>query len=185
MQFIDIYDRLCTNDDTVYAEIVRRFYSEWIMLATAILWDQAEAEDVAQNVMLKFYRLVQQGKIRRDATSVQAFFRTMVRREAINRLRSLRRWSQKLYEYLTSRNSPATPHDRLIDKEHIQELMIQIGNLPARQRQCCYLFYVWNESSVVIADQLGISDSSVRKHLSLGKKRLVRWIQSDFDEVEL
>lgn len=185
MRFIDIYDRLIANDNTIYEEIVRRFYSEWVVLVVSILWDREETDDVIQMAMLKFYQIVQERKIRKDSTIVQVYLRTLVRNEAINRLHHLKRWSKRLYGYLKFKSKSVTPYEALATSERDRVLLKQIGKLPQRQRQCCYLYYVWDMTSANIAEQLEMSDSSVRKHLSLGRRRLVKLLLPELKEAEL
>lgn len=180
----DIYDRLALNDDKIYEEIFVLYYRHLVRIATGILWDLTEAEDIVQTAMLKFHHTVRKGQLQRDAGPVFPFLRTIVRNEALTRLHYLNAWHRRLFTFCKTFADRATPFDLASASEEEKVLLNEIGKLSPRQRQCCYLYFVEDESYDSIAQLLGISQTDVRKHILRGRKRLISAINRNHQDTD-
>ena len=83
-----LVDRTLEGDSTAYAVLVRRYRRAALARALAVVGDEFDAEDVAQESFVQAY---DQLATCRDPSRFGAWLLTIVRRSALNRSRSIRR----------------------------------------------------------------------------------------------
>jgi RNA polymerase sigma-70 factor (ECF subfamily) len=69
-----------------------------------------------------------------------------------------------------------TAPDELVGKETENEILNAIGRLPRKQAVAVLMRIVEEQSYEVIAQALGCSETTVRIHVSKGRKRLGQWL---------
>lgn len=72
--------------------------------------------------------------------------------------------------------SGLTAPDELVGKETEKEILDAIGRLPRKQAAAVLMRIVEEQSYEVIAQALGCSETTVRIHVSKGRKRLSQWL---------
>ena len=154
--------RESTRDEAAgFDDFYRRELPGLLVLARALA-GAAAADDVAQEAMLATYRrwdevqrLDDPGQWARRTCSnlaVSAFRRRMVELRGLTRLAGRRRVPQV--------------------EEASEEFWRAVRSLPRRQAQCAALRYVYAMSGADIARTLGISEGSVKVHLSRARRSL-------------
>ena len=165
--------RESTRDEAAgFDDFYRRELPGLLVLARALA-GAAAADDVAQEAMLATYRrwdevqrLDDPGQWARRTCSnlaVSAFRRRMVELRGLTRLAGRRRVPQV--------------------EEASEEFWRAVRSLPRRQAQCAALRYVYAMTGADIARTLGISEGSVKVHLSRARRSLAELLDLD-EEVE-
>lgn len=139
--------------------------------ATRLLADRAEAEDVAQEVMLRLWRAAPNWR------TGEAQVATWVYRVAANlctdRLRSRnRRRAQTLDEVAEPENGQAAAVDVMIDADRQAALQAALAGLPDRQREAVVLRHIEGLANPQIADVMQIGVEAVESLVARGKRAL-------------
>jgi RNA polymerase sigma-70 factor (ECF subfamily) len=80
------------------------------------------------------------------------------------------------------RRPPPVPEPQQTPELLGLELLEQLQSLPRRQREVVILHYLHDLPVAAVADLLGISDGSIKTHLSRARTALARSLRSDQDE---
>ena len=148
-------------------------YRRLVGLSRLLVGDQATAEDVVQDAFLALYR--HRSRVR-AVESALPFLQTSV----VNGSRIVLRHRR----VLSSVHIPGVPDEPAADGpalEHEQRADVRaaVGRLPGRQRQVLVLRYYLDLDERQIAEMLGISTGSVKRHASRGMDALSRCIRAD------
>jgi RNA polymerase sigma-70 factor (ECF subfamily) len=137
----------------------RREYHTILTLARVLTSDRALAEDLTQESFLAAYA----------AWSGISSPATWIRATVTNKAMS---WWRRMYaaRRAMSRLSPA--EDRGDMPEDTEDFWGAVRRLPKRQAQSLALYYLEDRSTKEIAAALGCDESTVRIHLSRGRKAL-------------
>jgi RNA polymerase sigma-70 factor, ECF subfamily len=153
---------------------VDKFLAEWTprlyRFAIRLTGDVHAAEDLTQETILRAWR--QQGSVRSEGALKTWIFRIMANlwRDQVRRLRSPVARPTALPEILVD---GALPADQILTgREELQRVLVQLDDLPSRQREAIYLNACEDMKASEIAIVLEISVEAVRSSLSLARKRL-------------
>lgn len=188
MQVVALYD--CTAKDNAVTHITQQFVlslsTEEISSMAHQLRRQAlevcrrmgapddEAEDVAQDVMLRLWEM-------RDDVwrfrSVDTLVGIMTRNMLISKWRTDKHRSRGLWhtdsELSLAIDSAADPQEAIEQQEIAQWLEHRLGELPTTQHTILYMRQVERRSNAEIARLLGIEESSVSTLLSRARRSLL------------
>jgi RNA polymerase sigma-70 factor (ECF subfamily) len=154
------------DDGTNYDDLYRMHHPHILRLCRQLLADLDEAEDVAQEVFLKLFDALQ----RADRDIAWASWLTRV---AVNACHDRRRsgwwkWWRRNHEEFTESQVLARdpgPEDQAINNQTRRDVWAALRNLSARQREVFVLRQLEGWSTEEVADQLGVSPGSVKRHL--------------------
>jgi RNA polymerase sigma factor (sigma-70 family) len=148
-----------------------------------VLKSDTDADDVVQEVFLRLHR---RGGLEGYEKPVSVLFRTG-HRLALNRLRSRKRSlldrAQPIAEEAIAPSAPApTAEEAMIASEQEHAYVSALAQLPPRCREVIELRTVQELSFKQMSDSLGLSVSTLEKHLVRGKRAcaeaLARWNES-------
>ena len=142
--------------------------------AVAVLVDEEEAEDVAQETMLRMWESVE--RLDDDEARLNAFAATTARNLVRNRLRQKRRHPLQRLLGIHDRQADETPQRRLEDIESQDVFAQALEQLPYNWRRVLQMRNVEDMTFIEIAAVLGTTESSVRGLLSKSRKRMVELI---------
>jgi RNA polymerase sigma-70 factor, ECF subfamily len=164
----ELVGRIGAGDRSAAAELVRRHLPKMVGLARRMLNDQAEAEDVAQEVFLRVWRHAASWR------PGQAKFETWMHRVALNlcldRLRRQGRTAGEVSQDLPDQKASATRS--LDDKQRRQRVRDALASLPERQRAAVVLCYYQERSNIEAAELLGVSVEAVESLLARARRSL-------------
>jgi RNA polymerase sigma factor (sigma-70 family) len=147
--------------------IYERHYREMVGLARLLLGDVATAEDIVHDATIRLHASLQRV---RDPDRVVAYYRSIVLNLARNHVR--RRGRARAVEHrLRARAGDELIHHDVRRPERAAVLSAVIA-LPRRQQECVLLRHYSDLDERSIADTLGISVGSVKKHLHRASGRL-------------
>jgi RNA polymerase sigma-70 factor, ECF subfamily len=169
--------RVARGDQLAFRELARRHLPSALALARRILGNAADAEDVAQEALLRVWS---------NAPRWQplAKFRTWLTRVVVNLC--LDRKRRAPWVALEAAGDIVDPTPSAVEQaEHDERdglVNAAIGDLPARQRTAIILTYSEGMSNAQVAEVLDTSVSAVETLLVRGKQNLRRALGHVMDE---
>lgn len=163
---------LYANGDPDAARLLaHRLVPRVLGYATRLLGDRAEAEDIAQEVMLRLWRAAP------DWRSGEAQVSTWVYRVAANlctdRLRSVKRKGTQALDLVAEPEDGApTVVATMIAADRQAALQAALAQLPDRQREAVVLRHIEGLANPQIADVMQIGVEAVESLISRGKRAL-------------
>ena len=148
--------------------IVHRHAERLIRLSKRMLGDAAEAEDVAQEVFLRFWKAAPHWR------SGEAKLQTWMHRVALNlcydRLR--RREKPDAEAGLSLADPAASPGDVWLQTQRAERVRSALAQLPDRQRAAIALCHFEEASNIDAASMLGVSVDALESLLARGRRAL-------------
>jgi RNA polymerase sigma-70 factor (ECF subfamily) len=173
----ELLARLKAGETSAYDAIFRANYALLVRVGEAMLRDRAEAEEIAQDVMLELWR-------RRESLgvteSVRGYLLQATRNRSLNALRH-RAIERRSEPHLTQGVTQLPGTDAAVRESEIEgAIQAAISDLPDRCRQVFELSRVEGLKYSEIATRLGISVKTVEvqmgKALRVLRERLKPWL---------
>lgn len=162
------------GDTGAFEELVRRYQEAAFRAAYLVLRDADEAEDAAQEAMVKAYRAI--GRFRLEAgLTFRPWLLKIVMNESLNRVKSRKR--QAAVAERAARGQPGewSIDETVVDRERARLLRGALGELKEQERTVIYLRYFLSLSEQELGEYLGCAQGTVksRLHRALAKLREV------------
>lgn len=141
--------------------------SKLLRYAKQFLKEDAEAEDITQEVYVKLWSM---GKSLYEYENKSALSYTIVRNLCINRLNS-KQYSNESLEFDVAHNTDL-PDEYLEHKDGAAQVVKIIENLPTLQQAILKMRHIEELEVSEIAELTGSSIEAVRMNLSRGRKRV-------------
>lgn len=161
--------KLYANGDADAArDLTGRLGPRAYSVALRVLGNRAEAEDVAQEAMLRLWRIAP------DWRPGQARIGTWLYRVVLNLCLDLRRRRRNVGLDTIAEPEDDRPgaHDRLLEAARIDALQEALMHLPERQRQAVVLRHIEELSNPEIGAIMGIGVEAVESLTARGKRTL-------------
>lgn len=150
-------------------------------LATRMLTDRAEAEDVAQEAMMRLWKIAPEW--RQGEARVSTWLYQVARNLCTDRLRKRRG------QALDSIPEPEDERDGVVERMQAEEraaaLHAALDALPDRQSEAVRLRHIEGLSNPSIAEQMDISVEAVESLIARGKRALADRLRSSRAELGL
>ncbi|MCB0064319.1 MAG: RNA polymerase sigma factor [Caldilineaceae bacterium] len=176
MNEIEAIHRACRGDEEAWLLLVRTHQTALFRLAYLLLGDADEAEDVAQDALIRAYR----GLARFDpARPLRPWLLQIVRNQAHNRRRTARRYLAAVTRWWHQMGPPAVVPDPATPAAG--ELLRQaVQRLEPIDQEVIYLRYFLELSVAETAATLAIAEGTVKSRLSRALSRLRTVIEMDY-----
>lgn len=149
-------------------------------VARGVLRNDADAEDVAQEALLRAYRRFER---LRDRTRFRGWLVRISFRLAIDRVRSAKR--REVRETLWSRSAPrATTQDVAATSEFQTHLERAIEELPEKHRLVLLLAAMQGHSLEEVAEMLGVPLGTAKSRLFFARKQLAEKLRCHVKSIE-
>ena len=165
----ELLARFATGDQEAARILTDRLLPPALRQAWRILGDEAEAEDVAQEAMLRLWR--QASDWRAGEARVSTWLYRVTRNLCIDRIRK-RRPSAAIEDVAEPQDPAPSVLERLAQSEESRMLAQAILRLPERQRQALVLRHFEGLSNPEIGTQLDCSVEAVESLLSRARRQL-------------
>ena len=164
----ELVARVGTQDPVAVRTLVARKLPRLLALATRMLGDRMEAEDVAQEA---FVRIWKQAPSWREG---EARFDTWLHRVALNlcydRLRGQR--EEPVAEMPDQADPAASPEVQFENRTRDEQIRVALAALPARQREALVLNYYQELSNIEAAALMGITVDALESLLARARRNL-------------
>jgi RNA polymerase sigma-70 factor (ECF subfamily) len=145
--------RIAAGDEAAFRHFADRHVGRMLRLAQSILGSAAEADEVAQEALLRVWRHAARWDPARSQPTT--WVHTIVTRLCVDRLR------QRRHEPIEAADQVADPApdalDSLVSCHEAQALRDALGSLPERQRVALTLFYQEELPGAEAAETLGLN----------------------------
>jgi RNA polymerase sigma-70 factor (sigma-E family) len=157
-----------------FDEFARTEAQPLLRFARVLIGDRSTAEDIVQDVLVRLYRRSGSlGKVH----DLPAYARRMVVNEYLS-------WGRKWFRVRPTAQLPerSTGPDEMQQVTDRDQLRVELGKLPARQRTVLVLRYFAGYTDAEIAAELGCTAGTVRSHASRALSALRVEISTDIPE---
>jgi RNA polymerase sigma factor (sigma-70 family) len=159
-----------------FEQLFRGEYARVVRIAYRVVGDQGEAEDVAQDVFIAFYRAHPA-----DAPYAAPWLHRAAAHTALNAVRSRSRRTAREEGHAASRDTVGDPEDTALERERAREVRAALSRMPRRAAELLALRYSGLSYGEVAAatgtkiDQVGTrlrrAHDAFRKEVSRGQHR--------------
>ncbi|MEM7731957.1 MAG: RNA polymerase sigma factor [Pseudomonadota bacterium] len=174
--------RLYANGDLQASRVLTaRLLPRVLAHATRMLGNRAEAEEVAQDAMLRLWKIAPEWRM--GEAKVTTWLYRVVGNLCTDRLR--RRRSVGLYEVPEPEDETASPAERLQERARADALQAALLRLPERQSQAVILRHIEELGNSEIAQIMDISVEAVESLIARGKRALTADLSGQREELGL
>lgn len=171
--------RVASGDGAACRLVVTRHLAPVVALARRMLNDPAEAEDVAQEAMLRLWQMAPRW---REDAPVGAWLYRVAHNLAIDRIRR-RRPMVDVDKAVDLADPTPNPAERLAQRERKAAVERAISELPERQRTAITLVHTLEMGNIEAAAAMEISVEALESLLSRGRRALRAALIDMKDEV--
>lgn len=165
----DLLPLIANADRQAFAVFYKKMFPGLFHLSYQMLNNKAEAEDIVADTFIKFWNARHQFS---SIPETAAWLRRTARNATLDMLKHRSVKSRNETEIAAQHYPQAEFTAADIYAELLQEIYIQIEQLPPRGKEIFKLRYVAGFSNEEIAQKLGINNQSVRDHLARSLKTL-------------
>jgi RNA polymerase sigma-70 factor (ECF subfamily) len=167
------------GDAAAFRSLVDRHLSGVLAVARRMLRDDAEAEDVAQEALLRLWRSAEGLEV--GPQGLRPWLRRVVSNLCVDRMRSGRRLM--VVEEVPDRAEPATQLTQMEARDVSQRVDGALKELPDRQRMALTLFHYEGLSQVEVGRIMEISDEAVESLLARARRNLKGALREEWREL--
>lgn len=163
-------------------DLTQRLAPRVMAYAMRVLNDRAEAEDIAQEAMLRLWRIAPAW--RQGEAQVTTWLFRVATNLATDRLRQrIRRKATTLDDAPEVADGQPGVHQTMLENDRLAALQAALDQLPDRQRQAVVLRHIEGLSNPEIADILGIGVEAVESLTARGKRALTALLSGRREEL--
>ncbi len=172
--------RVAGGDLLAYRALVGRHLGGIVAIGRSLLRDAAEAEDIAQETLIRLWRNAATIEIGDKDGGLKPWLGRVARNLAIDRLRGAKR--VQLVEEVPDQPVLAAQTRELEEADTAQRVAAAIAELPENQRLALTLFHYQGHSQREIAEVLGVSQEAVESLLARARRALKGKLQATWRE---
>jgi RNA polymerase sigma-70 factor, ECF subfamily len=171
--------RVAAGEQDAFRGLVDRHLPTVLAIARRMLRDDAEAEDVAQETMLRLWRNA--AGLELGPHGVRPWLRRVASNLCIDRVRARRNTS--VVEDVPEESVPASQVRHVAERELGARVDAALKALPERQRLAITLFHYEGMSQVEVGEVLGVSDEAVESLLARARRTLKVALKEEWQEL--
>jgi RNA polymerase sigma-70 factor, ECF subfamily len=155
-----------------FGELADRFQEMVLAVCGRRLRDFAEAQEVAQDVLIKAFEKLDQLHV---PAAFPGWLRSIATRQALNRAMRRSRTVAVSPQMLDTPDGRTTaPIDSLLASEREKQLHAGLRKLAALDRSTLVAFYLNGQSLVEMSDQFSAPIGTIKRRLHVARKRLAK-----------
>jgi RNA polymerase sigma-70 factor (family 1) len=160
----ELLRRLAINELDAFTAIYQRYWETLLTTAAKALRDTTDAADIVQDVFLSLYNRRAELKL---TGSLQPYLESAIRFRAINYIKQniTRRDYLPVFTELSVHHFQDDPEYGLCLKQLQEKIALAVNDLPEKMQQAYRLSRQHTMHHRQIADAMGISEETVKKHI--------------------
>ena len=170
---------ISAGDPETFRLVVARHLPHLLATARRILRDDAEAEDVAQEALVRLWRSSKTLEL--GPGGLKPWLRRVVSNLCIDRIRAGRRVS--VVADVPERIEPASQLRSIDERELASRVDEAIKTLPERQRMALTFFHYEGLSQIEVGAMLGISDEAVESLLARARRAMKAALKNEWQSL--
>ena len=181
---IELVARTAAGDSGALAELYDRFSGMLLGLATKILGDRSDAEEVLQEVFVQVWR--QAGRYQSGRSSVSTWLVLITRSRAIDRLRTRNvklRTAVEAHRENPNRHTSPEGVGNVLRDERRSRLRQELASLPPEQREVLEMAYYRGMTQREVAQATGAPLGTVKTRTLLAMKKLRSALEDEIGEL--
>jgi RNA polymerase sigma-70 factor (ECF subfamily) len=171
--------QVAQGDQKAFAGVYDALTAPVMGLACRILLDEAQAEEVTQDVMIEVWRTAD--RFRPERGAAKSWVLTLAHRRAVERVRSVQASAER--ERRAARLSAPTPFDEVsetvVEREEWDQVHRCLADLGKQQRLPLMLAYYQGLTSAEIAAALSTPTGTVKSRMRTGLQQLRACLEAD------
>ena len=172
-------EAIAAGNAKAFGEIVAHHLPLLLATARRILYDATEAEDVAQEALVRLWRNA--ATLQLGPGGLRPWLRRVVSNLCIDRLRASRRLL--VVDEVPEQVEPASQLRALDERDLTTRVGAAIAALPERQRLALTLFHYEGLSQIEVGAMLGISDEAVESLLARARRAMKVALKNDWQQL--
>lgn len=173
----ELLQRLSQGEMAAFRQLAQRHTARLLATARSVLREEAEAEDIVQEAMLRLWRSAGELVADEDNGGIGAWLNRVVRNLAIDKVRQARR-VELVDEFPDAPASETDPLGDLEEQERKRQVDEAIDELPERQRLAILMFHHRDMSVAEIGAALQTSEHAAESLLARARRTLKQRLET-------
>ncbi len=152
----------------VFKMLFDEHYTQLVRFAEGMLFDIDEAKDVVQNLFIHLWEKAEDINLN---TSIKGYLFQSTRNRCINKIKSLQVTDKRNLLYMEGLLNSETL-EATVDDVETDRALRALDLLPDKMQEIVRLKYIEQLKQREIADQLGITENTIKTQLQRAKKKL-------------
>lgn len=182
--------KLSSGDRSAYSELFDRYFDRLHAFASNMVFRDDVAADIIQEMLIRLY---EKPVTFTDMGALQSYLFTTIRNRCYNYLRDLKVEDKRMLLYVQaaalSENLDITEHEDVLADLNIDDVLKNveqiIGLLPERCSEICRMRLIERKKYTDIAQQLNISENTIKVQIHRGMERLRKHFASAYTALSL
>ncbi|WP_159520673.1 RNA polymerase sigma-70 factor [Sunxiuqinia indica] len=164
-----LFNEIKKGNKVVYESLFHEYYESLVHYAEKFIFDQAEAEDLVQELFIDIWDKSRKIDI---ATSIKSYFYQAIRNRCLNHLKSLKVKDKHHVLYIEAILGSDDEEVEFIDLDILNKIEKSIDELPPQMARVFRLKLLDGMKQDEIASELDISVNSVKTQLKRARVKL-------------